>query len=30
MIESTQREGMDLVAKSVAGWLKGFIFVFGQ
>ena len=29
MIDSTQREGMDLVAKSVTGWLKGFIFLFG-
>ena len=29
MNNSTQREGMDLVAKSVAGWLKGFIFLFG-
>jgi len=29
MIDSPQREGMDLVAKSVAGWLKGFIFLFG-
>ena len=29
MNDSTQREGMDLVAKSVAGWLKGFIFLFG-
>jgi multicomponent Na+:H+ antiporter subunit B len=29
MIDGTQREGMDLVAKSVTGWLKGFIFLFG-
>ena len=29
MIDSTHSEGMDLVAKSVAGWLKGFIFLFG-
>lgn len=29
MNDSTQREGMDLVAKSVTGWLKGFIFLFG-
>ena len=29
MIDSTKREGMDLVAKSVAGWLKGFILLFG-
>jgi multicomponent Na+:H+ antiporter subunit B len=29
MIDSTHREGMDLVAKSVTGWLKGFIFLFG-
>ena len=29
MIDDTQKEGMDLVAKSVAGWLKGFIFLFG-
>ena len=29
MIDSTHKEGMDLVAKSVTGWLKGFIFLFG-
>jgi multicomponent Na+:H+ antiporter subunit B len=29
MIDDTQKEGMDLVAKSVTGWLKGFIFLFG-
>ena len=29
MIDSTKREGMDLVAKSITGWLKGFIFLFG-
>ena len=29
MIDSTKREGMDLVAKSVAGGLKGFILLFG-
>jgi len=29
MIDSPHREGMDLVAKSVTGWLKGFIFLFG-
>jgi len=29
MIERTNREGMDLVAKSVVGWLKGFILLFG-
>ena len=29
MSDCTPREGMDLVAKSVAGWLKGFIFLFG-
>ena len=29
MNDINQREGMDLVAKSVTGWLKGFIFLFG-
>lgn len=29
MIDNTPREGMDLVAKTVTGWLKGFIFLFG-
>ncbi|MDD5483306.1 MAG: MnhB domain-containing protein [Kiritimatiellae bacterium] len=29
MNETPKKEGMDLVAKSVAGWLKGFIFLFG-
>ena len=29
MNDSAPREGMDLVAKSVTGWLKGFIFLFG-
>jgi len=29
MMDRPQREGMDLVAKSVTGWLKGFIFLFG-
>jgi len=29
MSERTQREGMDLVAKTITGWLKGFIFLFG-
>ena len=29
MMDSAKREGMDLVAKSVSGWLKGFIFLFG-
>lgn len=29
MNDSTHKEGMDLVAKSVTGWLKGFIFLFG-
>lgn len=29
MNTSDHEEGMDLVAKSVTGWLKGFIFVFG-
>jgi multicomponent Na+:H+ antiporter subunit B len=27
--EMPRKEGMDLVAKSVAGWLKGFILLFG-
>ena len=29
MIESNSKAGMDLVAKSVTGWLQGFIFLFG-
>ena len=29
MNDSAHKEGMDLVAKSVTGWLKGFIFLFG-
>ena len=29
MNESAHKEGLDLVAKSVTGWLKGFIFLFG-
>lgn len=29
MSENPHREGMDLVAKSVTAWLKGFIFLFG-
>ena len=29
MNEGNHREGMDLVAKSVTGWLKGFILLFG-
>lgn len=29
MIDRTNQVGMDLVAKSVVGWLKGFILLFG-
>jgi len=29
MSDNTPREGMDLVAKTVTGWLGGFIFLFG-
>ncbi|MCX6992289.1 MAG: hypothetical protein NT011_04005 [Kiritimatiellaeota bacterium] len=29
MNDRTQHEGMDLVAKAIAGWLKGFILLFG-
>ncbi|MDD5677513.1 MAG: MnhB domain-containing protein [Kiritimatiellae bacterium] len=29
MSDLIKREGMDLVAKSITGWLKGFIFLFG-
>lgn len=29
MIDPAQSEGMDLVVKTVAGWLKGFILLFG-
>ncbi len=29
MIERSNQAGMDLVAKSVVGWLKGFILLFG-
>lgn len=29
MNDNAPREGMDLVAKTIAGWLKGFILLFG-